>query len=252
MSKVIEKNLEMSRYVDLELYHKVEESHPFYIEMTTNMIKRIISYASKFKVCKVLEIGCGTGLMTKKILEIPNVEITAIDYDENCCRLLRKYLQDSRLRTICADAVTFSNGTQFDICISTFAHDHIQLSRRELFVKNICSSLKHGGVYIMGGEFLPSYDEHNSIEWQKSLYDYHLFIINKALKEECFEMAQIEIQALKSGLHKIGDFKVSEELFEKEMKSSSLIMVDKIKLGPNIPENVGGVFVYEYIKKLEQ
>ena len=78
------------------------------------------------------------------------------------------------------------------------------------------------------------------------MYTYHCYIVEKALRDKNFEVAQIEINALKSGLEKIGDFKRHEAMFEEEMVSSGLCFDQKNKIGPSCPSDVGGVFVYVY------
>jgi hypothetical protein len=46
----------------------------------------------------------------------------------------------------------------------------------------------------------------------------------------------------------IGDFKRHEEVFELEMSEGGMKLVSKTKVGPSEPTDVGGVFVYTYIK----
>jgi len=86
----------------------------------------------------------------------------------------------------------------------------------------------------------------NEEQRKEALYAYHCYIIEKALKDKNFEVAQIEINALKSGLEEIGDFKRHEAMFEEEMVSSGLRLVQKNKIGPFVPSDVGGIFVYVY------
>ena len=95
----------------------------------------------------------------------------------------------------------------------------------------------------MGMEILPYFS--NEKERIQSLYAYHLFIINKALRERHFEVAKLEIDALRSGADKIGDFKRHEGMFEDEM-SKGFKLIEKKKIGPTDLSDVGGVFVYVF------
>lgn len=238
------KMIEMSRYIDLDIYHRVERTHPFYLEMVEEICGQLKTFLKGKREIKVVEIGAGTGLLTAELLKFPGVYTDAIEIDEECCKIHKKYVNDKRCNCICADAVTFCREGEYDVVISSFAHDHIHYDRRYDFVKNIRRNLKSGGIYIMGGEVLPHYVTEE--ERKRALYDYHCFIINKALKDRNFEVAQIEINALKSGLDMKGDFKRHEEMFEEEMASSGLRLTSKKKIGPQDAENVGGVFVYVY------
>ncbi|MBF0369124.1 MAG: class I SAM-dependent methyltransferase [Magnetococcales bacterium] len=237
------KTLEMSRYIDLEIYHAVERSHPFYGEMIEALVARCGDFLQDRGESRLLELGAGTGLATEAFLGFDHLEITAIDIDEECCRILEERLHP-RVITSQGDAVGWCEPGAFDLTLSVFAHDHIHHDEAEAFIHNIHQNLKPGGLYLMGGELLPPYETPE--ERREALYRYHTFIINQALREESFELAQIEINALKSGLQMIGDFKRHEEMFEAEMQAAPFELVEKIKIGPNQPGDVGGVFVYAY------
>ncbi len=237
-------NLEMSRYINLDIYHAVERSHPYYVEMVGELVKDISEAYEGKGGARILEIGAGTGLATEDFAKLEKLEITAIDMDENCKNILHGRNLDG-VETLCADATTYCEPNAFDFVVSVFAHDHIHYDSAEKFVANIHKNLKPNGLYLMGGEVLPYYDTLD--ERTEALYAYHTFIVNKALREENFELAQIEINALKSGLHMIGDFKRHETMFEEEMTlGGNFEMIKKIKLGPDVPDDVGGVFVYVF------
>lgn len=237
--------LEMSRYIDLELYHAVERTHPFYMEMVGEICREIESFCkAKNRNYKVLELGAGTGLFTHDLLKLSFLDVSALEIDKDCYEILKQYLNHHKCNLIHDDAITHSNQNYYDIVVSTFAHDHIHHDKSGLFTKNIKQNLKKGGIYIMGGEILPYYS--NSEERRESLYKYHCFIINKALREGHFEVGQIEISALKSGIDMIGDFKRHEAMFEEEVTSSGLKLITKKKIGPLDIDDVGGVFVYVF------
>ena len=98
----------------------------------------------------------------------------------------------------------------------------------------------------MGGEVLPNFSTPE--ERGEALYTYHGFIVNKALRDRNFRVAQIEINALESGLDMVGDFKRHEAMFEAEM-NGELTLKYKKKIGPDQTEGIGGVFVYVLAKK---
>jgi SAM-dependent methyltransferase len=235
--------IEMSRYIDLDIYHAVEKSHPFYVEMLAEISDLYRDLCKGRGDLRLLEIGAGTGLATEEFLKHDWAEIVALDIDEECCNLLRGHL-GGRVTSICDDALAYGEDGGFDIAASVFAHDHIPSEKVPKFLANIRRNLKSGGTYIVGAEFLPFYQSED--EWREALYRYHGFIVDKALREENFELAQIEISALKSGLYKIGDFKRHERMFEDEMLAAGLTLYKKIKVGPLDDDTVGGIFVYAY------
>ena len=235
---------EMSRYINLDLYHRVEESHPFYRDMIDEISTQISRLCSTGKKYRILELGAGTGLLTKKLIGFPFLDVHALEIDADCCEILRNNINSENLNIIQGDAVVYCRNNYFDIVISSFAHDHIHYEKANSFARNIEQNLRGGGVYIMGGEIIPSYSTME--ERKEALYKYHCYIINKALLDGNFDVAQIEIQALMSGLEMKGDFKRHEDMFEDEMASTDLTLVSKKKIGPGDNKSVGGIFVYVY------
>lgn len=234
---------EMSRYIDLDLYHAVERTHPYYIEMVSRICTILGDQQRKTtQHINILEVGAGTGLMTEELLKYPYLKVTALEYDTACCDILKRLAPQCHV--VQGDAVTYSANQPMDAIVSTFAHDHIHFDLRYEFAKNLRKNLKKGGLYIMGGEILPKFtDEIGRVE---SLYRYHTFIVNKALREKHFALAQIEINALESGIKMTGDFKRHEAMFEEEMLSASFKLISKEKMGPIEYEDLGGVFVYVF------
>ena len=238
---------EMSRYIDLELYHSVERTHPYYVEMTEQIIEGIKEFCDPDKEYSVLELGAGTGLLTQELLKHHFLKVTALELDIECCKIMEKHLQSGpKLEIVHGNAVTYNKDENYDIVVSCFAHDHIHYRDANELAKNIRRNLRDGGVYIMGGEILPFYS--NTEEREHALKKYHGMIVEEALRKKHYQLAQIEINALESGINMIGDFKRHEDIFELEMSEGGMALVSKNKVGPFEPTDVGGVFVYTYIK----
>ena len=233
--------VEMSRYIDLLEYDKVEPTHPFYREM----IDEIAKHVRARRPSRILEIGTGTGLLTQKLSRMPKSHIDAVDIDTNCCNFIKaKFKTETRVQVINCDAVTYLSKKPYDIIVSSFSHDHIPYEKRFEFSLNISKNLKQDGVYIMGNEILPQFK--TEMERKEALRKYHGFIIWKAITDSHEKLASLELESLNSGLKKIGDFKRHEKMLEEEMASSGLEVLLKKKIGPK--ENIGGVFVYVFKK----
>lgn len=238
--------IEMSRYIDLDLYHAVERTHPFYVEMIDDIRGAVADFFGD-RSGRVWEFGAGTGLATEELLAFPGLTIDALDLDSSCCDILREHVgprAEGRVAVICEDALTHRGAEPYDMALSVFAHDHIPYRLGTELARSIRANLRTGGIYVMGGELLPVY--HDEATRREALYRYHCFIVEHALRAENFEVAQIEINALKSGLHSIGDFKRHEAAFEAELLSADFQLIRKTKIGPGDRDDVGGVFVYVF------
>jgi len=233
----------MSRYIDLDLYHAVEKTHPFYVEMLAEIKNVLESHQEEAGTLRVVEFGAGTGLSTSELLAVDSIQLDAVEIDPECHELLMSHIGD-RATCICADAVNFGGKGEYDAAVSIFAHDHIPPDKARLFGENIRRNLKSSAIYVMGGELLPAYQTEE--EMRRALLVYHGYIVQEALRCGHYEVAKLEIDALKSGMDKVGDFKRHEEMFEAEMSEAGLNLKSKKKIGPEDLDNVGGVFVYVF------
>ena len=236
--------LEMSRYIDLDMYHEVERSHPYYTDMVEKILACIEKYHQKHsRPLNILELGAGTGLFTEDLIKKKYLNVDALEIDSNSIPILEKHVL-RQAHCIQGDATIYCREGFYDLVCSTFAHDHIHFNLAETFVQNIRRNLKKGGLYLMGGEILPYFETEE--QRCQALHAYHGFIIEKANREGHFALAQIEISALRSGIEMVGDFKRHELMFEQEMLKADFTQKVKIKMGPRHKPEVGGVFVYIY------
>ena len=191
----------------------------------------------------ILEFGASTSLATEALAVRPHRTYDVIEIDANCWKLLEQNL-GGQVNCICDDAVTVRGNSGYDIAISVFAHDHIPEELGVQLARNIRGILAEGGIYVMGGEILPHYEDEAGR--RKALHAYHGYIIDTALRAGNFEVAKLEIDALNSGLQRIGDFKRHDKMIEAEMQGADFKLAENTKVGPLDQECIGGVFVYTF------
>lgn len=252
------KQVEMSSYIDVLEYDLHEEGHSYYIEMMASMIG--LSHLDKESggaPRQVLEFGAGTGLFTKRLAQLPNLDLVAVELDWACYHILRLRLEASRgemerrgskFKAQNKDCRSFNPPGRFRYIFSSFADHHIFPADKPRYFANVKRNLLDSGLFIVGDEFLPEYDESSKEERERALKTYHNHIIDLANLNGHHELAQLERGALDSGLKEIGDFKMSCTQYEKAAKKSGLTLVHKIKIGPADMDDVGGVYVYAFKK----
>jgi len=98
----------------------------------------------------VLDVGCGTGRLTEKLLErLPRGRVLAIDLSSNMLEVARGFLRprfDSRVQLVMADAAALPTVGVADAIFST-ATFHWVLDHPRLF-RNLYGALKPGGVLV--------------------------------------------------------------------------------------------------------
>ena len=101
----------------------------------------------------ILDIGCGTGLLSLKFLDKTDCTITAIDSSPHMLRIFREKIEKYNLaekihcEQTLAEDMDFKPD-QFDIIAATVSLHHVKF--KEPVIKNIYASLKGGGRFVMG------------------------------------------------------------------------------------------------------
>jgi spermidine synthase len=241
------RTIEMSLYIDVEDYDKHEEKHAYFQDMMQRMIEIFSTHKSKkADLCRALEFGAGTGIFTKRLTNHSDIEkVVAVEIDWHCYKKLQSRFrkQANKVEVLYEDSRSYDPDGMFDYIFSSFADHHIKISDKSQYFENVKLNLNIGGLMIVGDEFLPEYQRNNRESRDNALKIYHQHIIDLANLEGETTLAILEQEALDSGLREIGDFKVSCTEYE-ELLTKAGFNFKKEKIGPQLLDDVGGVYVY--------
>lgn len=250
------KHVEMSAYIEVDQYDAHEEEHAYFQAMMDEMLNLLKQHREEPRsVARILELGAGTGLFTKRLAEIENLDITALEIDWACFHLLKKNMaacesimksKNTKLHAENKDSRKFDPPGKFQFIVSSFSDHHIYFFDKEKYLRNVKKNLENNGFFIVGDEFLPEHDEKDAESRREALESYHQHIISIAQRENHPILAQLEERALESGLRGWGDFKVSCAHYEKLLSQIGFELIYKHKVGPQEIENIGGVYVYAF------
>jgi 2-polyprenyl-3-methyl-5-hydroxy-6-metoxy-1,4-benzoquinol methylase len=102
-------------------------------------------------ISRILDYGCGEGYGANTVAEAhPQIDIVAMDYDEEAIGLARRKYQRPNLRFIVGDTRKFRpdlGDEAFDLAISFDVVEHIE--HRELYFANLTRYLKTEGVLFL-------------------------------------------------------------------------------------------------------
>lgn len=93
---------------------------------------------------QVLELACGTGLWTRRLVESA-AHVTAIDVSPEVLQLNRERLASGRVRYVQADLFSWQPNESFDFVFFGFWLSHVPPERFEAFWSQVRSALKSGG-----------------------------------------------------------------------------------------------------------
>lgn len=120
---------------------------PFYEDMIKSMILTLPFH--KKENIKVLDLGCGTGNISKEVKErFPNAHITCVDMAENMIQLAESKLAPySNIEFKIADFRDLKYKQEYDAIVSSLALHHLHPEEQKSFYHQINMFLKEGGVF---------------------------------------------------------------------------------------------------------
>lgn len=174
------------------------------------MIDHLIITLPKKNYTKILEIGCGTGLLTSKLAELfPNAQITALDISEGmiaiCKEKLKKY---KNINYICGDVEYECPIEEFDLIISSATFQWI--TDLEQLLEKLKSRLSFDGILSFS-----TFAENTFKELDKSLnYAFEKNNIDTVVKRNYYS---------KENLSELINKIFSDEDFNKELEHTRYI-----------------------------
>lgn len=105
------------------------------------------------KKTKILDVCCGTGILTQKLFEkYPNAEIVGVDFSQEMLNIAKQKLKDKNFKYVLTDVCNIDNMKclgKFDLIVSSFGlHNVHRLKYKTIAMQNIIHLLKPNGLYI--------------------------------------------------------------------------------------------------------
>jgi SAM-dependent methyltransferase len=259
---------EMSRYIDVREYDRCEEKHPHYVEMMERMLTVYRSHCQGLSL-KVLEMGAGTGLFTRRLLQAEPAadRVIALELDERCYRLLRHHVaRHAHVTVYNENSVSFDPPGKFDFVFSSFSDHHIATDEATAarYLDNVKRNMHHRSSFIVGDEFLGQHDPRDPDERRRAIIAYHDYILEVARAQKARAPAsehpafdtllRLEEDAKQSGLAVVdgepesagGDYKVSLDHYLTRLRAAGFAHDAPVLIGPSDAAQAvatGGIWV---------
>lgn len=144
---------------------------PDYKGMVDSLIRSIPFESSK--PIEVLDIGCGTGNITRKVKKrYPNAQVTCIDIAENMIDIAQYKMSEFKdIKYQVVDLRDFQFGEDsYDLVISSLVLHHLQADEDKIGIyQKIYDSLHEGGVFLNADHVLASSEYREQVnldEWK--------------------------------------------------------------------------------------
>lgn len=108
---------------------------------------------------KVLDLGCGTGTVTKTLKEqFKNAQVTCLDLAENMIEMAKIKLKDyNDIEYAIGDFYEYNFSENYDVIVSSLALHHLAADEdKKEFYKKIYDAMVHGGIFLNADAVLAS------------------------------------------------------------------------------------------------
>lgn len=149
---------------------------------------------------RVLDVACGTGVLTPDYLARDVASVTAVDISPEMIRRARDKLRDDRVQFLCGDVETLDVGRDFDAVVVYNAFPHFPDPER--LVAHLASLLRPGGVLTVAhGMGRAAIDGHHkgrasavsrglmSAQELAAIFEKHLTVTTVLSTEEMYQVA---------------------------------------------------------------
>ena len=217
----------MSDFISHEFYRKNEHYHAGWKEAIGVIARTLITLVQPSQQPRLFEFGSGPGTSSLLLAEFlrsdwgrGSFSIQCLDNDPLSILEMGRVIteeQISELSPVLADVLNMeTEDSSYDACFSVFAISHLRDCEKAPLIRKLCG-MAHSGITLVCDEFLPS-----SVDKKEAYWKHHSAIMFDAAVNGRSDLAHIEMEALFSGLHEIGDFKMEPGDFEAGLHSLGL------------------------------
>ena len=120
---------------------------PHYEEMMNALIDALPF--KKQDRLKVLDLGCGTGNLSRKIISAyPEAGITCVDMAENMIKMAKAKLEDDNVKFWLGDIRDFDYSGKYDVIVASLVLHHIDKRDKPRFYRKIHEALSNKGTFL--------------------------------------------------------------------------------------------------------
>ncbi|MEI2579282.1 class I SAM-dependent methyltransferase [Scytonema sp. PRP1] len=162
----------------------------------------------------ILELACGTGIWTQKLLKIGK-HITALDASQEVIEINRRKLGAANVDYGLVDLFSWEPDAEYDLVFFSFWLSHVPPTLVDSFFAKVYKSVRVGGqVFILDSRFEPTSTAKNHILENNG----DIYITRKLNNEQEFKIVKIFYQPeeLRDKLTQVGfhaDVKVTDNYF---------------------------------------
>jgi ubiquinone/menaquinone biosynthesis C-methylase UbiE len=226
-------------------------------ELETKIFQTVANVITNYlgsKKSLILDLCCGTDLLSQMLIDIKTIEFTGVDINKEFLESAEKKTKNhNNFKYVLQDVIKYETDTKFDIVILTSAYHHITNQNKTLLLEKIFKFLKKDGILVIYEKLIKPYNNKKELEKNnQKFYTKRIEYLNKteskrlnkkqynalmnicALSASAEEEYKIDYNYIVTDLHKvrfniIKEIKIwpKENLFNNEKVGDFVFVVKK-------------------------
>jgi ubiquinone/menaquinone biosynthesis C-methylase UbiE len=216
-------------------YDRVFLEYPQYVRS----IEMMLDLVSEVQAGNVIDIGCGTGNVSEKVLQvIPRARVLGVDPSEGMKDTYnRRFEGESRVNFVSGSALRMPvDDGLFDLALSNLALHHVPPDERGRCASRLAKVLRPGGVLVYADLFTDSDGPPRDPAWCRDVIEKHAAAAYHCLDNGAYDMMLIMMGTLGRTLRQDGEYLTSEHTWIVELEKAGF---GNFLVVPVPPEDVG-------------
>lgn len=214
-------------------YNKYLNTSPFYQELVHHLVEK----SNLQKGMTILDIGVGTGLISKKILKKVDCQLVGIDFSSNMLletrRNLKKYKSNIELYKMDVCKLKFKKNS-FDGAFAAFALHHVPDKEKRTCLKKVFDVLKPSGVLNMAEVVVDVEGNTENPTRLRHILERWGYAALLALQHGGVKNAVVELDAIKDIYLRNGEFLITPKEWQKVLKATGFKKIQTVKINPQL------------------
>jgi ubiquinone/menaquinone biosynthesis C-methylase UbiE len=213
-------------------YDDLQHKRPDYSGALKNFEDTAVRLLTGKENIVIADFCCGTGSNTKTLAQrLPVSKAILIDINRDFLNMAQRSKIQAEIKIVEGDIIEVSLKEEADLVISMFAYHHVPDDKKLLYIEQVKSVLKPGGILLLGEIYSP--DKETTIKY----YDNLINSIDSKIRTK--ELEKFLKQTAESDDF---EYKVSREFAHGQLVTSGFVLVEEKKIWPNgsiLGESVG-------------
>lgn len=216
-------------------YDRIFLEYPQYVRS----VEMMLDLAGDGEAREVIDIGCGTGNVTAKVLEkMSNARVLGVDPSEGMKAVYTgRFKGEPQVNFVTGSALRIPvDDGLFDVALSNLALHHVPPADRGRCASRLAKVLKTGGVLVYADLFTDMDGTHGDPAWSRDIIEKHVAAAYHCLDNGAYEMMMIMMGTLGKTLRQDGEYLTCEKIWMAELEKAGF---SDFQVVPVPPEDVG-------------